>query len=81
MDIKIKNILAVGLGSMGFGIAQSLIRAGYSVYGQDKNLKQQKRLIEEGGYDKNIPFNDLQAVIAQCRASDLDVPLQFINMK
>ena len=63
MDIKIKNILVVGLGSMGFGIAQSLIRAGYSVYGQDKNLKQQKRLIEEGGYDKNIPFNDLQAVI------------------
>ena len=48
---------------MGFGIAKSLIRAGYSVYGQDKNLKQQKRLIEEGGYDKNIPFNDLQAVI------------------
>ena len=63
MDIKIKNILVVGLGSMGFGIAQSLIRAGYSVYGQDKNLKQQKRLIEEGGYDKNIPFNNLQAVI------------------
>ena len=63
MDIKTKNILVVGLGSMGFGIAQSLIRAGYSVYGQDKNLKQQKRLIEEGGYDKNIPFNDLQAVI------------------
>ncbi len=63
MDIKIKNILVVGLGSMGFGIAQSLIRAGYSVYGKDKNLKQQKRLIEEGGYDKNIPFNDLQAVI------------------
>ena len=63
MDIKIKNILVVGLGSMGFGIAHSLIRAGYSVYGQDKNLKQQKRLIEEGGYDKNIPFNDLQAVI------------------
>ena len=63
MDIKIKNILVVGLGSMGFGIAQSLIRAGYSVYGQDKNPKQQKRLIEEGGYDKNVPFNDLQAVI------------------
>ena len=63
MDIKIKNILVVGLGSMGFGIAQSLIRAGYSVYGQDKNPKQQKRLIEEGGYDKNIPYNDLQAVI------------------
>ena len=63
MDIKVKNILVVGLGSMGFGIAQSLIRAGYNVYGQDKNPKQQKRLIEEGGYDKNVPFNDLQAVI------------------
>ena len=63
MDIKIKNILVVGLGSMGFGIAQSLIRGGYSVFGQDKNPEQQKRLIEEGGFDKNIPFNDLQAVI------------------
>ena len=63
MDIKVKNILVVGLGSMGFGIAQSLIRAGYNVYGQDKNPKQQKRFIEEGGYDKNVPFNDLQAVI------------------
>ena len=63
MDIKVKNILVVGLGSMGFGIAQSLIRAGYNVYGQDKNPKQQKRLIEEGGYDKNVPFHDLQAVI------------------
>ena len=63
MGIKVKNILVVGLGSMGFGIAQSLIRAGYNVYGQDKNPKQQKRLIEEGGYDKNVPFNDLQAVI------------------
>jgi len=63
MDIKVKNILVVGLGSMGFGIAQSLIRAGYNVYGQDKNPKQQKRLIEQGGYDKNVPFNVLQAVI------------------
>ena len=63
MDIKVKNILVVGLGSMGFGIAKSLIREGYNVYGQDKNPKQQKRLIEEGGYDKNIPFNDLQVVI------------------
>ena len=44
MDIKIKNILVVGLGSMGFGIAQSLIRAGYSVFGQDKNPKQSDRI-------------------------------------
>ena len=33
-----KNILVIGLGSMGYGIAKSLMRAGYKVYGQDKNL-------------------------------------------
>jgi len=58
-----KNILVVGLGSMGFGIAQSLIRSGYKVYGQDKNLKQQNKLIKEGGFDKDIPFQALEAVI------------------
>ena len=39
-----KKILVVGLGSMGYGIAESLIRSGYTVYGQDKNLVQQKNL-------------------------------------
>ena len=58
-----KNILVIGLGSMGFGIAQSLIRSGYNVYGQDKNTVQQKKLIEEGGLDAEIPFGDLDAVI------------------
>ena len=48
---------------MGFGIAQSLIRSGYNVYGQDKNTVQQKKLIEEGGLDADIPFGDLDAVI------------------
>ena len=48
---------------MGFGIAQSLIRSGYNVYGQDKNTVQQKKLIEEGGLDAEIPFGDLDAVI------------------
>ena len=59
----IKNISVIGLGSMGFGIAQSLIRSGYNVYGQDKNTVQQKKLIEEGGLDAEIPFGDLDAVI------------------
>tara|TARA_B100001059_G_scaffold212465_1_gene227517 strand:- start:111 stop:965 length:855 start_codon:yes stop_codon:yes gene_type:complete len=48
---------------MGFGIAQSLIRSGYNVYGQDKNTVQYKKLIEEGGLDAEIPFGDLDAVI------------------
>ena len=58
-----KNITVIGLGSMGYGIAQSLIRSGYNVYGQDKNTVQQKKLIEEGGLDAEIPFGDLDAVI------------------
>jgi 3-hydroxyisobutyrate dehydrogenase-like beta-hydroxyacid dehydrogenase len=58
-----KNISVIGLGSMGFGLAQSLIRSGYNVYGQDKNTVQQKKLIEEGGLDAEIPFGDLDAVI------------------
>ena len=58
-----KNISVIGLGSMGFGIAQSLISSGYNVYGQDKNTVQQKKLIEEGGLDAEIPFGDLDAVI------------------
>ena len=58
-----ENISVIGLGSMGFGIAQSLIRSGYNVYGQDKNTVQQKKLIEEGGLDSEIPFGDLDAVI------------------
>ena len=62
-DKKNKNVLVIGLGSMGYGIAQSLIRSGYKVFGQDKNPIQQNKLIEEGGFDTNIPYNDLQAVI------------------
>ncbi len=58
-----KKILVVGLGSMGYGIAQTLHRSGYKVYGQDKNPVQQKRFVEGGGLDSDIPFKDLQAVI------------------
>ena len=41
-----KNILVIGLGSMGYGIAKSLMRAGYKVYGQDKNPDQQKNFFK-----------------------------------
>ncbi len=58
-----KKILVFGLGSMGYGIAQTLHRSGYKVYGQDKNPVQQKRFVEGGGFDADIPFQDLQAVI------------------
>ena len=58
-----KKILVFGLGSMGYGLAQTLHRSGYKVYGQDKNPVQQKRFVEAGGFDVDIPFQDLQAVI------------------
>ena len=59
---SVKQILVIGLGSMGYGIAQSLIRSDYIVYGQDINLTQQQKLIEEGGAKENISFDLLDVV-------------------
>lgn len=44
-----QTISFVGLGSMGFGMAQSLIRAGHSVHGFDINPDALARLQREGG--------------------------------
>ena len=38
-----------GLGSMGFGIAGSLVRAGFTTYGFDINPQQVRRLEQLGG--------------------------------
>lgn len=58
-----KEILVVGLGSMGLGIAQSLLRAGYKVYGKDKNPNQVQQFVNSGGIATNILFDNLEAVI------------------
>lgn len=63
MKENMKNISVIGLGSMGYGIAQSLIRSGYMVYGQDKNLLQQKKIVEEGGQGDKISYENLDAII------------------
>jgi len=39
----------IGLGSMGYGIAQSVLRAGYETYGYDVVSAQQDRFASEGG--------------------------------
>lgn len=39
----------IGLGSMGFGIAQSLVRAGFATHGADINNAAVARLVAEGG--------------------------------
>jgi len=46
MSLKIG---VVGLGSMGFGIAQSVLRAGHETYGYDVAPAQQERFAQEGG--------------------------------
>ena len=58
-----KNILVIGLGSMGYGIAKSLIRSGYKVFGQDKNIDQQQKFIRDGGLEGEVLYDQLEAVI------------------
>jgi 3-hydroxyisobutyrate dehydrogenase-like beta-hydroxyacid dehydrogenase len=58
-----KNILVIGLGSMGYGIAKSLMRSGYKVFGQDKNIDQQQKFIQDGGLEGEVLYNQLEAVI------------------
>ena len=57
------NILVIGLGSMGYGIAKSLMRSGYKVYGQDKSIDQQQKFIQEGGLQGEVLYDQLEAVI------------------
>jgi len=46
MSLKIG---VIGLGSMGYGIAQSVLRAGHETYGFDIAPAQQERFMKEGG--------------------------------
>ena len=44
-----KNIAVIGLGSMGYGMARSLLRAGHKTFGYDINAKTTQRFQNEGG--------------------------------
>ena len=55
------KIAVVGLGSMGFGIASSLIRAGHAVTGMDVNPQTVDRLSAEGGVA--VDAGELDAMI------------------
>lgn len=50
-----KKIAVIGLGSMGYGIAQSLLRAGHAVYGYDVNPKTMSRFQTDGGAAGALP--------------------------
>ena len=51
---NIKKVCVIGLGSMGFGIASSLIKNGHDVYGLDKDKKHIDRLQKAGGKNEEI---------------------------
>ncbi len=59
------NIGVIGLGSMGYGIASSLLRAGHRVYGADINASAVERLRAEGGAagDLIAATHELNAVV------------------
>lgn len=44
----------IGLGSMGYGIAQSVLRTGHQTYGYDVVPAQQQRFVEEGGSNAKL---------------------------
>ncbi len=48
------KVAVIGLGSMGFGMAASLLRAGHEVYGQDINAEAVKRLQAQGGATASV---------------------------
>ena len=59
------KIGVVGLGSMGFGIATTLLRAGHEVFGADVNPQAVKRLQADGGAERDAKSaaSDLAAVV------------------
>lgn len=59
------KVAAIGLGSMGYGMAQSLIRAGHETYGFDVVPEQMEKLQCEGGHKGELSTvaKDLDAVV------------------
>jgi 3-hydroxyisobutyrate dehydrogenase-like beta-hydroxyacid dehydrogenase len=65
MSVQKQIIGVIGLGSMGFGVAQSALRAGHTVYGFDINPKQVEAFQAAGGAIGNMAdvAGDLDAVV------------------
>ena len=49
-----KTVAVIGLGSMGYGIAQSVLRAGHTTFGHDVNPQAVARFQAEGGQDGTL---------------------------
>jgi 3-hydroxyisobutyrate dehydrogenase-like beta-hydroxyacid dehydrogenase len=65
MEKSHHKVAAIGLGSMGYGIAQSALRGGHKVWGIDINVEQMQLFVDEGGEsdELNNVFDQLDTVI------------------
>lgn len=54
MKVSTLNVAAIGLGSMGFGIAASALRGGHKVWGKDINPEVMTRFVREGGQSGSL---------------------------
>ena len=57
------NVAVIGLGSMGYGMAQSILRAGHSVWGRDINREAEERFRAGGGEKGPLAEDRLDAVV------------------
>ncbi|MFK7944947.1 MAG: L-threonate dehydrogenase [Paracoccaceae bacterium] len=58
-----QNIAVFGLGSMGYGIAQSVLRAGHATWGMDINPDAVSRFQSEGGQADPVDAGKLDTVV------------------
>jgi 3-hydroxyisobutyrate dehydrogenase len=64
MNIEIKRVGVIGLGAMGMGIAQSLLRAGFEVHACDVRPETVQTLVDKGAHAAQSPA----ALAAQVQA-------------
>jgi len=57
------NVAVVGLGAMGFGIAQSCHRAGLMTWGHDLSTDRIAQFVAQGGQSGPIPLKSLDVVV------------------
>ena len=57
------KIAVIGLGSMGYGAAQSCLRAGHITWGMDVRAEQMDRFRDEGGAAGDVPAAELDAAV------------------
>ena len=59
------SVAVIGLGSMGFGMATSLRRAGFAVTGCDVSAESVKRFVADGGSGAKTPAEAAKGVEKQ----------------